>query len=265
MCSEEITSEYYKYNLCYFKLKIPKKSAFIIRINYNNNYNANYYFYSERIEVKDNNLLGNIKLYNSLNNSLANQIYFTSENLLIENRKTLLYYKADMKYLKPFLEKYKPTNINNIDIKQIIFTLKIFSEITCVPLFLKDLYFFRINFYDYKNIEDNSLFINLNDILIKTVIKEDKNNEIKRSIQNNLSRIHGFIFYKYNKTKFSELIKNEDLFRVAVSRLIGNKYIKINDLVNQKLIENDQIIPFIIENTTSDEDLKNISRIQKIY
>ena len=165
-----------------------------------------------------------------------------------------------MKLLNPFLEKYKPSNNNNIFISDIIFALKIFSDNKCIPLFLKDLYFKKIYFPSYLNskFEDNSMFINLNNILLESKIKDDKNNEAKRNILNNLLCIYGYIYYKYNKEKFSELIKNEDIFRTSVSRLIGSEVIKINDLVNQKLLDRNQVIPFIIENTSSAEDLKNI-------
>ena len=165
-----------------------------------------------------------------------------------------------MKLLNPFLEKYKPSSNNNIYISDIIFALKIFSDNKCTPLFLKDLYFKKIYFPSYLNskFEDNSMFINLNNILLESKIKDDKNNEVKRNIVNNLLCIYGYIYYKYNKEKFSELIKEDDIFRASVSRLIGSEVIKVNDLVNQKLLDRNQVIPFIIENTSSAEDLKNI-------
>ena len=165
-----------------------------------------------------------------------------------------------MKLLNPFLEKYKPSSNNNIYISDIISALKIFSDNKCTPLFLKDLYFKKIYFPSYLNskFEDNSMFINLNNILLQSKIKDDKNNEVKRNIVNNLLCIYGYIYYKYNKEKFSELIKEDDIFRASVSRFIGSEVIKVNDLVNQKLLDRNQVIPFIIENTISVDDFKNI-------
>ena len=198
-------------------MQIPKKSLFQIYIQYNN---YNNYYYSDYIEASSN-LLGHIKLYYSLTNSIASQLNINNDNLLFLNRNLLLYFKADMKLLNPFLEKYKPSNNNNIFISDIISALKIFSENKCTPLFLKDLYFKKIYFPSYLNLklEDNSMFINLNNILLQSKIKDDKNNEARRNILNNLLCIYGFIYYKYNKEKFSELIKNEDIFSF---------YIKIN-------------------------------------
>ena len=157
-----------------------------------------------------------------------------------------------MKLLNPFLEKYKPSNNNNIYISDIIFALKIFSDNKCIPLFLKDLYFKKIYFPSYLNskFEDNSMFINLNNILLESKIKDDKNNEAKRNILNNLLCIYGYIYYKYNKEKFSELIKNEDIFRASISILIGAKLIKTNDLVKNKFLDENEVIPFIIENSS---------------
>ena len=102
------------------------------------------------------------------------------------------------------------------------------------------------------------MFKDLYDILLKSQIKDDKNNEAKRNILNNLLYIYGYIYYKYNKEKFSELIKKEDIFRASVSRLIGSEIIKVNNLINQKLLDRNQIIAFNIENTSSVDDLKNV-------
>ena len=251
-----------KYLLFYFKVTLPKKSSFYININYILN-RKNYCYYSRIIESKNNSeLLGNIQLYSSITNNLAYQLGMTNENFLAQCKNILTFYKADMKILNPYLDNYKPSNSNNMNVNDILIILKLFFENNSVPLFLKDLYLNKIFFpyslsFELKS-ENSEMFTKLNSIIINAEIKGDKNNEIKRNLQNNLLSIYGYSFYKYNIKKFSELIKNEDIFRASISILIGAKLIKTNDLVKNKFLDENEVIPFIIENSSSPNDLKNI-------
>jgi len=104
---------------------------------------------------------------------------YNNENFLLQNQNLLVFYKANTSLLNPLLLKYKPTYNNNINISEIMIILKLFRENKCTPLFLKDLYLSKIFFPSpqkmTQKIEDQTLFTELNNIIVNAELKEDKN------------------------------------------------------------------------------------------
>ena len=71
--------------------------------------------------------------------------------------------------------------------------------------------------------------------------------------------LYAWIYYKYSGEKFNGLFNSEDiLFRASLSRLIAKKIIKIKDLQSKFNISRERIIPFIIENSSSFDEIANI-------
>ena len=68
----------------------------------------------------------------------ANQINFRGLSLLNQYQYLINIFKADKSLLKPFLEKYKLSK-NSIKLDELMYTLNIFFEFNCAPLFLKEL------------------------------------------------------------------------------------------------------------------------------
>ena len=137
--------------------------------------------------------------------------------------------------------------------------LELFYNYESFPYFLKDIKSIQYPKNISYNLSNNSLFNNIFKIISKANIKDENNNEIIKKCYYNLLEIYGNSYYKYNIKKFVELINSEDsIFRASISRLISCKSITIKDLNDKKLVEKDKIVPIIIENSCSSDELKNI-------
>lgn len=124
-------------------------------------------------------MLGHIKLFNG--KYLINQINFTEENTLFQNIILLSCLNADKIYMKQMLEKYGRGN--GVDINDLLLILEMFANYQSFPYFLKELKFNNIYFHrncNY-NLNNNSIFNKLSEIISKEKIKEDRNNEIKKN------------------------------------------------------------------------------------
>ena len=255
---EESYSNYNKtFKLFYFKLNPGKNNSFYFRIYY---YNNKSYYSSEEIKIlKGNYILGHIKLYHY--RYYVDQIYFKNEQILYQNEYLLKKFKSDKIYMKYAIEKYRPEN--NINLNDILKIMEICTKYECIPLFLKDININNIlnqNSYNISfNLENNSMFNKLGDIISKVKSKDDEKNENQKKCYFFLLEFYAWVYYKFNRKKFIELINSGDfLFRASLSRLISNKIIKIKDLQTKYNINQEIIIPLIIENSSSFDELKNI-------
>ena len=236
----------------YFKLRIPKKSKFKLCI---------YYYSSEIIEVKDNNFLGYIKL--KYYGSDANQINYRGLSLLNQYQYLINIFKADKSLLKPFLEKYKLSK-KSIKLDELLYTLNIFFEFNCVPLFLKELKWCDINLnirIDNRNKNFLSMSENLRKIVSNLNNNEIEGNETNENIKDIILKLYGYIYYKYFRNKIKYLMSNDDLFVDSIKKLIKEKMIEINYLIKNKLVEKNKIIELfslVIENETTIDGLKEV-------
>ena len=245
---------YYDFYIYYFKLKISKNSKFQLFLSYDNYY----FFYSDIIEVTNNNLLGYLQLYSK--KSYVNQIIYKENALLVENQKLLNYFGADKKFLIPFLERYKLSK-NSIKSEELLYLLNIFSEYNCKPFFIKELKWDDIEF---NNKSDNIIDYPITNIIRKIIsilnneLQWEKDNE---KIKDIILKLYGYIYFKYSKNQFKNLMKNDDLFKESIKRLIKTKIITIHNLIKKDLIEKNQrieIFNIVIENETTEDGLKTI-------
>ena len=183
---------YYDYFIYYFKLKISKNSKFQLFLKYDNNYN----FYSDIIEVKNNNLLGYIQLYSQI--LYVNQIIYKENALLVENQKLLNFFGADKKFLIPILERYKLSK-NSIKSEELLYILNIFSDYNCKPLFLKELKWADIEF---NNRSDNITNYPITKIIRKII--SILNDEIQ--LKNDNEKIKDMDIYITNIQKINSKI-----------------------------------------------------------
>ena len=253
--SEEKDSKQKLYKRLYFKLNLEKNKSFKIIINSNNN---NYYT-SEEIKIENENcILGCIRLFS--NNYQLNTQYLTNEAILYHNLNLLDRFNSEPIYKKYAIEKYIPNK--NISLNDLLIIMKYSADYEATPLFLKDINISNIQnqFIDKININlDNNIFFNkLGELIINGTMKKNE----KEKCYLFLLDFYAWIYYKFNQNKFKELINSinsgEKLFKASLSKLIANKIIKIEELKSTFEINQNIIIPLIIENSLSFDELKNI-------
>ena len=257
-CKEE-TMNYFskKYIIFNFRLNTKNLPSFFIYIYFSNN---RYYFRSNEIKIEEGvHFLGHITLY--YYTKIADQMYFTNVDILYRNIFLIKLYKAEQIYMKFALKSYKPDK--NLDLKYLLSIMKLFADNEYPPLFLKDININNVKSQNYNNIdfnlEDNSIFIKLGNLIVNVQAKDNAKIENKKNCYLFLLDLYSWVYYKYNQRKFKELINTEDLlFRASLSRLISNKIIKIKDIQNKFNISQEKIIPLIIESSSSFDELKNI-------
>ena len=111
------------------------------------------------------------------------------------------------------------------------------------------------------NIKDNTkdMFDKLYNLIETEKNINDKIDDIKRECFFTLLEIYGRVYYKYDKNSFINLLNKEDkLFIYSISRLISNQVINLNDLLQIEGLEKNKIIPLIIKNACTGEELKKI-------
>ena len=246
---------YYQYKILYFKLNLENYNCFYVKIFYTDSKFIN----SKENKInKDNYILNHISLYEK--NKQITQCYLDNDIVLIQNMYLLEMFESDLIYRKNILKKYIPCN--KIIISNLLNIMGYYAKYECCPLFLKD-----IDISNIRNQYPTIYNLNLDSAIfhkLESLIKQEKDNDANK--KENLKKcylfileIYSWIYYKYNKDKFKELINSEDLlFRASLSRLISNKIIKIKELQNNYNISKENIVPLIIENSSSFDEIKNV-------
>ena len=145
-----------------------------------------------------------------------------------------------------------------------MYTLNIFFEFNCAPLFLKELKWRDIDLnirIDNRNKNFLSMSENLRKIVSNLNNNEIEGNETNENIKDIILKLYGYIYYNYFRNKIKYLMSNDDLFVDSIKKLIKEKMIKINDLIKNKLIEKNKIIELfslVIENETTIDGLKEV-------
>ena len=245
------------YKIIYFKLNIEEINSFKIRVYYL----TNNYFTSDVIRIqKDTYILDHIKLFRY--NKPANQINFNNQSILYYNLQLLDIFNAETLYTKCAIQKYIPDSY--ITLNELLLIMKYYADYECIPLFLKNININNIlnqnSYYiHFDLINNNYMFNKLGDLIIDKKFKCDSRNEDKKICYLFLLDFYAWIYYKFSQTKFSNLFNSEDaLFRASLSRLVAKKIIKIKDLQEKFNIDREKIIPFIIENSSSFDEIANI-------
>ena len=119
-----------------------------------------------------------------------------------------------------------------------MYTLNIFFEFNCAPLFLKELKWRDIELnirIDNRNRNFSSMPENLRKILTNLNNNEIEGNKANESIKDIILKLYGYIYYKYFRNKFKYLMSNDNLFLDSIKKLIKEKIIKINVLIKNNL------------------------------
>jgi len=242
------------YKLIYFKLTPKKYSSYFISIYTKNN---KIEFISSEIKIiKDYYILDHIKFYQ--NKRIADQMKFTNEQILYKSIYTLKLFSAEKTYMVYALKRYVPYN-NQITLDDLLIIMDYFSMNNLPPLFLKDININNIRGQNYK--ESNFNFENTFDNLL-TIIQRELNNDNNQTDDYKkcyffLLEIYAWIYYKFNKEKFKELINNKNhFFNKSLTFLISKKIIKIETLQTIYGINPENIVELTIENSSSFYEIK---------
>ena len=137
------------------------------------------------------------------NGNYVNQINYRDLTLLNQYQYLLNLFKADKSLLKPFLEKYKLSK-KSIKLNELMYTLNIFFEFNCAPLFLKELKWRDIELnirIDNRNRNFSSMPENLRKILTNLNNNEIEGNETNENIKDIILKLYGYIYYNYFRNK----------------------------------------------------------------
>ena len=245
-----------KYKLIYFKLTPNKYCSYFIHIYSKNN--TIEYISSEIKIIKDCYILEHIKLYK--NNRIVDQMQFTNEQILYKIIYTLKLFSADKTYMIYALERYVPLK-NYIPLEDLLIIMEHFSKNNVPPLFLKDVNIIFILNQNYKvsNFNFENMFENLLTIIQREFNNDNSQTDNYKKCYLFLMEIYAWIYYKFNKEKFRELINNKNqFFNSSLSLLLSKKIIKIEDLQATYGINPENIVELAIENSSSFYEIKNI-------
>ena len=263
----EVNQEYEDYKerdtifkIYYFKISIEPEKCHYFKIELLQNQDI--ILQSEEIFLTEN-CLGYIPLYKNKKLN-SNQENFKKEEILMQNKKLLSLFNVDKNYMKDLIKKYKVENKINISV--LIEISNMCCEYECFPFFFKDLKKEYINYESIYNIKENQkdMFDKLYNLIEAEKGSKDNIDEIKSKCFLTLLDIYGTVYYKYDKNSFINLLNKEDqLFIYSASRLISNQIINLNDLLQIKGLEKNKIIPLIIKNVCTGEELKKIFQFSK--